>query len=114
MRPIAPKTNVDWQHADCLLGSEYTLDQCHGRLLASYLQAVKNHVEIIQIIKYYLSIEARFIFLANSLRAGGRCFAGIGIDDYNKLIWRIRVLGWIRSIYNTEYMEVPEQLVKLF
>ena len=51
MRKIAHKTNIETLHQNCLLCSEHTPEKCHRRLLAEYLQAVRNDVEIIHLIK---------------------------------------------------------------
>jgi uncharacterized protein (DUF488 family) len=51
MRKIAQKTNIDLLHENCLLCSEHTPEKCHRRLLAEYLQHVKNDVQIIHLIK---------------------------------------------------------------
>lgn len=46
LRKIAHKTNIDLLHQNCLLCSEHLPDFCHRRLLAEYLQAKFNGVEI--------------------------------------------------------------------
>lgn len=51
MRKVAKKTNIELLHKHCLLCSEHTADKCHRRLLAEYLQHVKNDIEIIHLIK---------------------------------------------------------------
>ena len=51
MRKIAQKTNIETLHENCLLCSEHTPEKCHRRLLAEYLQAVHNNVEIIHLVK---------------------------------------------------------------
>ena len=51
MRKIAQKTSIETLHESCLLCSEHTPEKCHRRLLAEYLQAVHNDVEIIHLIK---------------------------------------------------------------
>ncbi len=49
-RKIAQKINVESLHQHCLLCSEHTPEKCHRRLLAEYLQAAGNGVEIIHLI----------------------------------------------------------------
>ena len=51
IRKIAGKVNVDLLHENCLLCSEHEPDKCHRRLLAEYLQHVKNNMEIIHLVK---------------------------------------------------------------
>lgn len=50
-RKIASKTNIEKLHENCFLCSEHTPEKCHRRLLAEYLQHVKNDIEIIHLIK---------------------------------------------------------------
>lgn len=49
-RKIARKINIEELHCGCLLCSEHTPERCHRRLLAEYLQAVRNDVEIIHLV----------------------------------------------------------------
>jgi uncharacterized protein (DUF488 family) len=49
IRNIAQKININELHENCLLCSEHTPEKCHRRLLAEYLQHVKNDVEIIHL-----------------------------------------------------------------
>ena len=51
LRKIASKTNIENLHENCFLCSEHTPDKCHRRLLAEYLQHVKNDIEIIHLTK---------------------------------------------------------------
>lgn len=51
IRKVAQKTNIDLLHENCLLCSEHTPEKCHRRLLAEYLQKVRNDIEIIHLIK---------------------------------------------------------------
>lgn len=51
VRSIAQKINIEKLHENCLLCSEHTPEKCHRRLLAEYLQQVRNDVEIIHLIK---------------------------------------------------------------
>jgi uncharacterized protein (DUF488 family) len=51
MRKVAQHTDIEKLHENCLLCSEHTPEKCHRRLLAEYLQHVKNEVEIIHLIK---------------------------------------------------------------
>lgn len=51
MRKVAQHTNVDELHENCLLCSEHTPEKCHRRLLAEYLKAARNDMEIIHLIK---------------------------------------------------------------
>lgn len=45
-RKLAQKINIDKLHCSCLLCSEHTPEQCHRRLLAEYLQNVRNDISI--------------------------------------------------------------------
>ncbi len=49
MRKIAQKTDIEKLHENCLLCSEHTPEKCHRRLLAEYLQHVKNDIQIIHL-----------------------------------------------------------------
>ena len=49
-RKIAQKINIEKLHENCLLCSEDKPDKCHRRLLAEYLQQVKNDIQIIHLI----------------------------------------------------------------
>ena len=49
MRHIAQKVNIEELHKNCLLCSEHTPEKCHRRLLAEYLQHVKNDIKIIHL-----------------------------------------------------------------
>jgi len=51
IRKIAQKVNIDELHQNCLLCSEHTPEKCHRRLLAEYLQHVRNNIEIIHLMK---------------------------------------------------------------
>jgi hypothetical protein len=54
----------------------------------------------------------RFVCLANSKKEGGRCLAGIELDNMNKPKIEAGHLKWIRPICETQYGEVPEYLVR--
>lgn len=49
IRKIAQKTDIEKLHDNCLLCSEHTPEKCHRRLLAEYLQHVKNDIQIIHL-----------------------------------------------------------------
>ncbi len=46
MRKIGDKIDIATLHQNCLLCSEHTPEKCHRRLLAEYLQARFNNIEI--------------------------------------------------------------------
>jgi uncharacterized protein (DUF488 family) len=50
-RKIASTTDIEKLHENCFLCSEHTPEKCHRRLVAEYLQHVKNDIEIIHLIK---------------------------------------------------------------
>ncbi|MFZ1676113.1 MAG: hypothetical protein WBP41_06565 [Saprospiraceae bacterium] len=52
-------------------------------------------------------MQTHFVCLANSLKEGGRCIAGIELDTYNKPILNNGKPKWIRPVCNTEHGEVP-------
>ena len=54
----------------------------------------------------------RFVCLANSKKEGGRCLAGIELNDKNKPKIEGGRPKWIRPICKTEHGEVPEYLVR--
>ena len=54
----------------------------------------------------------RFVCLANSKKEGGRCLAGIELDNKNKPKHEAGQPKWIRPICKTEHGEVPEYLVR--
>lgn len=51
----------------------------------------------------------RFVCLANSLKEGGRCIAGIELDQFHKPIFQNDLPKWIRPVCPTEYGEIPIQ-----
>ncbi|MDF3818591.1 DUF488 domain-containing protein [Leptospira sp. 96542] len=51
MRNVGKKINIDSLHMNCLLCSEHTPEKCHRRLLAEYIKAKFNGVEIIHLVK---------------------------------------------------------------
>lgn len=50
-RKVGNKINVEELHQNCLLCSEHTPEKCHRRLLAEYIKAHFNNVEIIHLVK---------------------------------------------------------------
>ena len=50
-RKIGNKVNIDELHQGCLLCSEHTPEKCHRRLLAEYLKARFNDIEIHHLVK---------------------------------------------------------------
>lgn len=51
IRKVGNKINVEELHQNCLLCSEHTPEKCHRRLLAEYIKARFNNVEIIHLVK---------------------------------------------------------------
>jgi len=49
IRKVAQKTDIEKLHNNCLLCSEHTPEKCHRRLLAEYLQHVKEDIQIIHL-----------------------------------------------------------------
>lgn len=49
-RKIAQKINIEKLHQNCLLCSEHKPEKCHRRLLAEYLQQVRNDIRITHLI----------------------------------------------------------------
>jgi uncharacterized protein (DUF488 family) len=49
-RKIARKLKIEKLHNNCLLCSEHKPDKCHRRLLAEYLQQVRNDIRITHLI----------------------------------------------------------------
>ncbi len=56
----------------------------------------------------------RFICLANSLKEGGRCLAGIELDSNNLLVIIEGKPKWIRPVYHTAHGEVPNSIAAPF
>jgi hypothetical protein len=54
--------------------------------------------------------KVRFVCLANSFKEGGRCVAGIVLDENNKPILENGNPKWIRPICNTAHGEIPTHL----
>ncbi|HZV69715.1 MAG TPA: hypothetical protein VFG10_09230 [Saprospiraceae bacterium] len=52
-------------------------------------------------------MQTHFVCLANSLKEGGRCIAGIELDMHNKPVFYDGKPKWIRPVCNTEHGEVP-------
>ena len=55
--------------------------------------------------------EVRFVCLANSLKEGGKCVAGIVLDENNNPVFDKENQKWIRPICNTTHGEIPKHLV---
>jgi len=53
----------------------------------------------------------RFVCLANSFKEGGRCLAGIVLDNNNKPVIENALPKWIRPVSNTPHGVVPVELV---
>jgi hypothetical protein len=53
----------------------------------------------------------RFVCLANSYKEGGRCLAGIVLDNANKQVKEFGRFKWIRPVCKTEHGEVYTNLV---
>lgn len=56
----------------------------------------------------------RFVCLGNSFKEGGRCIAGILLDDNNNPIIENRKPKWIRPICKTPHGEVPNSIAVPF
>jgi len=54
--------------------------------------------------------KIRFVCLANSFKEGGRCVAGIILDENNNPIFDNGNPKWIRPICDTAYGEIPTHL----
>jgi len=55
--------------------------------------------------------KARFVCLANSNKEGGRCLAGIVLDEKNHPVFENDNSKWIRPICKTVHGEIPTPLV---
>ncbi|HYG15409.1 MAG TPA: hypothetical protein VEC12_06605 [Bacteroidia bacterium] len=55
---------------------------------------------------------SRFICLANSLKRGGRCIAGILVNEKNQPLLENGKPKWIRPITHTDHGELPENLTR--
>ena len=56
--------------------------------------------------------KVRFVCLANSFKKGGKCVAGIVLDENNNPVYDNGNPKWVRPICNTEYGELPTHLVE--
>lgn len=56
-------------------------------------------------------MPTRLVCLANSFKEGGRCLAGIELDNQNNPVIINGRPGWIRPICNTLHGEIPTHLV---
>jgi hypothetical protein len=54
--------------------------------------------------------KVRFVCLANSFKEGGRCVAGIILDNNNNPIRQNGCIQWIRPVCNTAHGEIPNRL----
>ena len=52
----------------------------------------------------------KILTLSNSYKEGGRCIAGIQIDEQYRIVSRNNNLSWIRPICNTVHEQVPNNL----
>jgi len=55
--------------------------------------------------------KVRFVCLANSFKEGGKCVAGIVLDENNNPIFENENPKWVRPICNTVYGEIPSHFV---
>lgn len=55
--------------------------------------------------------KIRFVLLANSFKEGGRCIAGVELDQYNNPIIDGGGIKWVRPISKTTHGQVPTNLV---
>jgi hypothetical protein len=56
-------------------------------------------------------MSTRFVCLSNSFKEGGRCIAGIELDNNNKPLFFHGRRKWIRPICQTPHGEIPAQMV---
>jgi hypothetical protein len=54
--------------------------------------------------------KVRFVCLANSFKEGGRCLAGVILDNNNSPIRQNNCIQWIRPICTTTHGEIPNHL----
>ena len=52
----------------------------------------------------------KIVVLANSFKEGGRCLAGVELDNNNNPIFVNNRPKWIRPICNTAHCEVPNEI----
>ncbi len=56
-------------------------------------------------------MKTRIVCLANSYKEGGRCVAGIELNQKNEVIYKDFIPKWIRPVCKTEHGEIPGYLV---
>jgi hypothetical protein len=56
-------------------------------------------------------MKTRIVCLANSFKEGGRCVAGIELNQKNEVIHKDSIPKWIRPVCKTEHDEIPNYLV---
>ena len=56
----------------------------------------------------------RFVCLANSLKEGGRCIAGIELDEQHQPVFFQERPKWIRPVWTTEHGEIPLHMAIAF
>ena len=59
-------------------------------------------------------MPTRLVLLANSFKEGGRCLAGIELDNQNNPVIVNERPKWIRPICNTAHGEVPNDIAEPF
>jgi hypothetical protein len=59
-------------------------------------------------------MKTRFICLANSFKEGGKCLAGVEIDEQGKPIINLGGPKWIRPVGHTVHGEIPTHLAAPF
>jgi hypothetical protein len=59
-------------------------------------------------------VLTRFVCLANSLKEGGRCIAGIELDDQHQPVFFRGRPKWIRPVWTTEHGEIPLHMAIAF
>jgi hypothetical protein len=59
-------------------------------------------------------MPTRMVCLANSFKEGGRCIAGIELDNENKVVLQNGRPKWIRPVCSTPHSEVPNSIAEPF
>lgn len=59
-------------------------------------------------------MPTRLVCLANSFKEGGRCLAGIELDNQNNPVIVNGRPKWLRPVCNTEHGEVPNEIAEPF
>ncbi|MCL2328382.1 MAG: hypothetical protein FWC39_07700 [Bacteroidetes bacterium] len=104
-QPVGKELTIDLDNYN-IIDSEY-LPKGNDKPVPLKWLSPKNEQKIVD---DKTLLKVRFVCLANSFKEGGRCVAGIMLDENNNPILENGNPKWVRPVCNTEHGEVPTHL----